>query len=151
MVFFPPTGLAGRSGAVQSWRRCRGLTCRSRCSRAQLDGDPDLAPTALALAGARDGTAPAVVLVGWFGRGWPRCVFGDGLEEIGQPAASQAVAVITTHRCVRVLAHGASADPLAGGSRHAARHGRPTAPNIPACPICRAAGSPPGTRAESGT
>jgi len=55
-----------------------------------------MAPTAAALAGARLGRT-AVVLVGWFGpRGLASVVFALlALEEIGQPAASQAVAVIT--------------------------------------------------------
>jgi NhaP-type Na+/H+ or K+/H+ antiporter len=55
-----------------------------------------MAPTAVALAGARLGRT-AVVLVGWFGpRGLASVVFALlALEEIGQPAASQAVAVIT--------------------------------------------------------
>jgi sodium/hydrogen antiporter len=90
-----------------------------------------LAPTAAALAGARLGRA-AVVLVGWFGpRGLASVVFALlALEEIGQPAASQAVAVITVTVLVSVVAHGASADPLArrfgprlapprGGAEHA--------------------------------
>jgi hypothetical protein len=35
------------------------------------------------------------------------------LEDIGQPAASQAVAVITVTVLLSVIAHGATADPLA--------------------------------------
>ena len=72
-----------------------------------------MAPTAAALAGARLGRA-AGELVGWFGpRGLASVVFALlALEEIGQPAASQAVAVITV-TVLSVVAHGATADPLA--------------------------------------
>ena len=71
-------------------------------------------PTAVALAGARLGRA-AVGLVGWFGpRGLASVVFALlALEEIGQPAASQAVAVITVTVLLSVVAHGVTADPLA--------------------------------------
>ena len=73
-----------------------------------------MVPTALALAGVRLGR-PAVVLVGWFGpRGLASVVFALlALEEIGEPVASQAVAVITVTVLLSVLAHGVSADPLA--------------------------------------
>ena len=73
-----------------------------------------MAPTAVALAGARLGRA-AVVLVGWFGpRGLASVVFALlALEEIGQPAASQAVDVITVTVLLSVVAHGLTADPLA--------------------------------------
>src|SRR5580698_8195069 len=68
----------------------------------------------MAPAGARLGRA-AVVLVGWFGpRGLASVVFALlALEDIGQPAASQAVAVITVTVLLSVVAHGATADPLA--------------------------------------
>jgi NhaP-type Na+/H+ or K+/H+ antiporter len=72
------------------------------------------------------------VLVGWFGpRGLASVVFALlALEEIGQPAASQAVAVITVTVLLSVVVHGATADPLArrfgprlapaaGGAEHA--------------------------------
>jgi NhaP-type Na+/H+ or K+/H+ antiporter len=73
-----------------------------------------MAPAAAALAGARLGRA-AVVLVGWFGpRGLASVVFALlALEDIGQPAASQAVAVITVTVLLSVIAHGVTADPLA--------------------------------------
>ncbi len=73
-----------------------------------------MAPTAVALAGARLGRI-AVALVGWFGpRGLASVVFALlALEDIGQPAASQAIAVITVTVLLSVLAHGATADPLA--------------------------------------
>jgi NhaP-type Na+/H+ or K+/H+ antiporter len=53
--------------------------------------------------------------VGWFGpRGLASVVFALlALEEIGQPAAGQAVAVITVTVLLSVVAHGATADPLA--------------------------------------
>jgi NhaP-type Na+/H+ or K+/H+ antiporter len=73
-----------------------------------------MAPVAVALAGARLGRA-AVLLVGWFGpRGLASVVFALlALEDLGQPAASQAVAVITVTVLLSVIAHGATADPLA--------------------------------------
>ena len=90
-----------------------------------------MAPVAVALAGARLGHT-AVVLVGWFGpRGLASVVFALlALEDIGQPTASQAVAVITVTVLLSVIAHGATADPLArrfgprlapaaGGAEHA--------------------------------
>jgi NhaP-type Na+/H+ or K+/H+ antiporter len=73
-----------------------------------------MVPTALALAGAGLGRA-AVILVGWFGpRGLASVVFALlALEDIGQPAASQAVAVITVTVLISVVAHGVTTDPLA--------------------------------------
>jgi sodium/hydrogen antiporter len=73
-----------------------------------------MAPTALALARARLGRT-AVLLVGWFGpRGLASVVFALlALEEIGQPAATQAVDVITVTVLLSVVAHGVTADPLA--------------------------------------
>jgi NhaP-type Na+/H+ or K+/H+ antiporter len=73
-----------------------------------------MAPVAAALAGARLGRA-AVVLVGWFGpRGLASVVFALlALEDIGQPTASQAVALITIIVLLSVVAHGVTADPLA--------------------------------------
>jgi NhaP-type Na+/H+ or K+/H+ antiporter len=73
-----------------------------------------MAPVAVALAGARLGRA-AVLLVGWFGpRGLASVVFALlALEDLGQPAASQAVAVISVTVLLSVIAHGATADPLA--------------------------------------
>jgi NhaP-type Na+/H+ or K+/H+ antiporter len=95
-----------------------------------------MAPTAVALAGARLGR-PAVVLVGWFGpRGLASVVFALlALEEIGPPAASQAVAVITVTVLLSVIAHGATADPLARrfGPRLSAADGaeHPGRPDVP--------------------
>ncbi len=73
-----------------------------------------MAPVAVALAGARLGWA-TVTLVGWFGpRGLASVVFALlALEELGGTAARGAVAVITFTVLLSVLAHGATADPLA--------------------------------------
>jgi NhaP-type Na+/H+ or K+/H+ antiporter len=87
-----------------------------------------MAPVAVALAGARLGRT-AVLLVGWFGpRGLASVVFALlALEDLGQPAASQAVAVITVTVLLSVIAHGATADPLARrfGPRLASAAGAP--------------------------
>jgi NhaP-type Na+/H+ or K+/H+ antiporter len=73
-----------------------------------------MAPVAVALAGARLGRA-AVVFVGWFGpRGLASVVFALlALEELGQTAAGHAVAVIALTVLLSVVAHGATAEPLA--------------------------------------
>ena len=111
-----------------------------------------MAPVAVALAGARLGRT-AVVLVGWFGpRGLASVVFALlALEEIGRPAASQAVAVITVTVLLSVVLHGVTADPLArrfgprlapaaGGAEHAGL------PDVPERRLIRRAPT-----AESGT
>jgi sodium/hydrogen antiporter len=79
-----------------------------------------MAPTALALAGARLGRA-AVLFVGWFGpRGLASVVFALlALEELGEHATGQAVAVIAVTVLLSVIVHGATADPLA--RRHGPR------------------------------
>jgi NhaP-type Na+/H+ or K+/H+ antiporter len=73
-----------------------------------------MAPVAVALAGARLGRA-AVVFVGWFGpRGLASVVFALlALEELGEHAAGRAVAVIALTVLLSVVAHGATAEPLA--------------------------------------
>jgi NhaP-type Na+/H+ or K+/H+ antiporter len=73
-----------------------------------------MAPVALALIGARLGR-PTIVFVGWFGpRGLASVVFALlALEDLGEKAASPAVAVITATVLLSVIAHGASAEPLA--------------------------------------
>jgi NhaP-type Na+/H+ or K+/H+ antiporter len=130
-----------------------------------------MAPTAAALAGARLGRA-AVVLVGWFGpRGLASVVFALlALEDLGEPAASQAVAVITVTVLLSVIVHGATADPLArrygprlapaaGGAEHASlpdvperrliRHVPAAAPATVADPSRRDGGQPvPGSEAD---
>jgi NhaP-type Na+/H+ or K+/H+ antiporter len=73
-----------------------------------------MVPVAIALAGARLGQ-PTILLVGWFGpRGLASVVFALlALEELGSHTAGQAVAVITITVLLSVIAHGATADPLA--------------------------------------
>jgi sodium/hydrogen antiporter len=97
-------------------------------------------------AGARLGRA-AVVLVGWFGpRGLASVVFALlALEEIGQPAASQAVAVITVTVLLSVVAHGATADPLARrfGPRLAPPAGAAEHADMPDVPERRPRWAPP--------
>ena len=73
-----------------------------------------MAPVAVALVGARLGWA-TVALVAWFGpRGLASVVFALlALEELGSPAADRAVAVIAITVLLSVVAHGATAEPLA--------------------------------------
>jgi NhaP-type Na+/H+ or K+/H+ antiporter len=114
-----------------------------------------MAPAAAALAGARLGRT-AVVLVGWFGpRGLASVVFALlALEDIGQPAASQAVAVITVTVLLSVIAHGVTADPLARrfGPRIAPAAAGPDQPVLPDVPerrlIRRTPAAASGTGAE---
>ena len=81
-----------------------------------------MVPVTVALAGARLGR-PTVALVAWFGpRGLASVVFALlALEELGG-AANGAVSVITVTVLLSVVAHGATADPLA--TRYA-RYARP--------------------------
>jgi NhaP-type Na+/H+ or K+/H+ antiporter len=73
-----------------------------------------MVPVAVALAGARLG-GTAVALVGWFGpRGLASVVFALlALEDLGQHVAGPAVSVIGFTVLLSVIAHGATADPLA--------------------------------------
>jgi len=73
-----------------------------------------MAPVAVALIGGRLGRT-AVAFVGWFGpRGLASVVFAlIALEDLGQHAAGPAVSVITFTVLLSVIAHGATADPLA--------------------------------------
>jgi NhaP-type Na+/H+ or K+/H+ antiporter len=82
-----------------------------------------MAPVAVALAGARLGRA-TIALVAWFGpHGLASVVFALlALEELGSPAADHAVAVITITVLLSVVAHGATADPLATRVRKTASH-----------------------------
>jgi NhaP-type Na+/H+ or K+/H+ antiporter len=79
-----------------------------------------MAPVALALAGSGLGRR-AAVFVGWFGpRGLASVVFGLlALEELGMKASRPAVAAIVVTVVLSVVAHGATAEPLA--SRYGAR------------------------------
>ncbi len=73
-----------------------------------------MVPVVVALAGARLGWA-TTALVAWFGpRGLASVVFALlALEELGSATAGHAVAVITITVLLSVLAHGATADPVA--------------------------------------
>jgi NhaP-type Na+/H+ or K+/H+ antiporter len=73
-----------------------------------------MVPVAIALTGARLSRA-TIALVGWFGpRGLASVVFALlALEELGSRTAGHAVAVITITVLISVVAHGATADPLA--------------------------------------
>jgi sodium/hydrogen antiporter len=113
-----------------------------------------MVPTALALAGARLGRA-AVVLVGWFGpRGLASVVFALlALEEIGQPAATQAVDVITVTVLLSVVAHGVTADPLARrfGPRLAPAGGGAEHADVPDVPERRLIRRAPAAASGTGT
>ena len=96
-----------------------------------------MVPVAVALVGARLGWA-TTVLVGWFGpRGLASVVFALlALEELGDATAGHAVAVITITVLLSVVAHGATAGPVA--SRYArlltgpgGRHADSDSPDIP--------------------
>jgi sodium/hydrogen antiporter len=85
-----------------------------------------MAPVLVALAGARLDWATSI-LVAWFGpRGLASVVFALlALEELGGPAAGPAVAVISITVLLSIVAHGATAEPLA--TRYANRLARPAA------------------------
>jgi len=85
-----------------------------------------MVPVLAALTGARLDWATSI-LVAWFGpRGLASVVFALlALEELGRPAAGPAVAVITITVVISVVAHGATAEPLA--ARYARRLARPAA------------------------
>ena len=83
-----------------------------------------MVPVAVALIGARLGW-PTIALVAWFGpRGLASVVFALlALEDLGSPAAGRAVAVIAITVLISVVAHGATAEPLA--ARYARSLGHP--------------------------
>jgi len=85
-----------------------------------------MVPVLGALTGARLDWATSL-LVAWFGpRGLASVVFALlALEELGRPAAGRAVAVITITVVISVVAHGATAEPLA--TRYANRLARSAA------------------------
>jgi NhaP-type Na+/H+ or K+/H+ antiporter len=104
-----------------------------------------MAPVALALAGARLGWA-TTAFVGWFGpRGLASVVFALlALEDLGDKAASPAVAVITATVLLSVVAHGASAEPLArrygaASDQAATRRHSDGAPEVPTRRLIRRA------------
>jgi NhaP-type Na+/H+ or K+/H+ antiporter len=92
-----------------------------------------MVPVLAALTGARLDWATSL-LVAWFGpRGLASVVFALlALEELGRPAAGRAVAVITVTVVLSIVAHGATAEPLA--RRYANRLARPEAGNTAAQP-----------------
>jgi sodium/hydrogen antiporter len=92
-----------------------------------------MVPVLAALTGARLDWATSF-LVAWFGpRGLASVVFALlALEELGRPAAGRAVAVITVTVVLSIVAHGATAEPLA--RRYANRLARPAAGNTAAQP-----------------
>ena len=96
-----------------------------------------MAPVAAALAGTGLDRA-TIALVGWFGpRGLASVVFCLlALEELGSPTADHAAAVITITVVLSVLAHGATADPLATRyAQHLARQtGQHAGAEIPGIP-----------------
>ena len=85
-----------------------------------------MVPVLIALTGARLDWATNI-LVAWFGpRGLASVVFALlALEELGRPKAGPAVAVITITVVISIVAHGATAEPLA--RRYANRLARPAA------------------------
>jgi sodium/hydrogen antiporter len=85
-----------------------------------------MVPVLAALTGARLDWATSI-LVAWFGpRGLASVVFALlALEELGRPTAGPAVAVITITVVISVVAHGATAEPLA--TRYANRLARSAA------------------------
>lgn len=113
-----------------------------------------MAPVAIALVGARLGRA-TVVLVGWFGpRGLASVVFALlALEDLGLPAASQAVAVITVTVLLSVVLHGVTADPLAQrfGPRLAAAAGGADPAGLPDVPERRLIRRAPAAASGTGT
>jgi len=107
-----------------------------------------MVPVAVALVGARLGRA-TVALIGWFGpRGLASVIFALlALEDLGSRTAHNAVAVIAITVMLSVVAHGATADPLATRyARLLARRadGR-TAAEVPAIPERRLIRRAPGT------
>jgi len=82
-------------------------------------------PVAVSLIGAGL-DRPTIALIGWFGpRGLASVVFALlALEELGSHAAGHAVAFITITVMLSVIAHGATADPLA--ARYARLAARPS-------------------------
>ena len=101
-------------GAVAVVPALRGLTWQTIVYAVLSLTVIRMAPVALALAGGGLGRA-AVLFVGWFGpRGLASVVFAMiALEDLDQHVAGPAMAVITVTVLLSVVAHGATADPLA--------------------------------------
>ncbi len=112
-----------------------------------------MVPVAAALVGTRLGW-PTVVFTGWFGpRGLASVVFAVlALEELGAKDAQPAVTVISITVMLSVIAHGITAEPLAG--RYAAALSRSPAgpahagrPELPARRLIRPPSAAPTRRA----
>jgi NhaP-type Na+/H+ or K+/H+ antiporter len=107
-----------------------------------------MAPVALALTGSGLG-GPAAAFIGWFGpRGLASVIFALlALEDLGERVAGPAVTVIAVTVLLSVIAHGASAGPLArryGPLRAPAASGNDPAglPEMPARRLIRPAPKP---------
>ncbi len=107
-----------------------------------------MVPVALALIGAKLDRS-TIAFVGWFGpRGLASVVFAFiALEDLGEKVASRAVAVITATVLLSVIAHGATAEPLArrygAASARAATRGDPDSlPELPTRRLIRRAPAP---------
>ncbi len=144
-------------GAVAVAPAVRGLTWQVMAYTALSLTVIRMGPVAAALVGTRLGR-PTVAFVGWFGpRGLASVIFALlALEELGQKAAGPAVTVISLTVLLSVIAHGATAEPLAG--RYAAMLARAVPgpahdrrPELPARRLIRhAPGAAPGNGAASG-
>ena len=99
-----------------------------------------MVPVAVALVGAGLGRV-TVAVVGWFGpRGLASVIFALlALEDLGSRTVHNAVAVITITVMISVVAHGATADPLATRyARLLARHpDQRAAVEVPGIPVRR--------------
>jgi NhaP-type Na+/H+ or K+/H+ antiporter len=100
-------------------------------------------PVAVALARGPIGWA-GVAFIGWFGpRGLASVVFAlVALEELDEKVAGQAVAVIVVTVLLSVIAHGASAEPLARrfGPRLASDAPEEETPDLPERRLIRRTG-----------
>jgi sodium/hydrogen antiporter len=112
-----------------------------------------MVPVAAALAGTRLGW-PTVLFTGWFGpRGLASVVFTLlALEELGATDAQPAVAVISITVLLSVIAHGITAEPLAGRyaaalSRRAAGPAHAGRPELPTRRLIRHTSGAPTQRA----
>jgi sodium/hydrogen antiporter len=112
-----------------------------------------MVPVAVALAGTRLGW-PTVLFTGWFGpRGLASVVFALlALEELGSKDAQPAVTVISVTVLLSVVAHGITAEPLAGRYAAALSRGAPGPahagrPELPPRRLIRHAAAAPAQRA----
>jgi NhaP-type Na+/H+ or K+/H+ antiporter len=114
-----------------------------------------MAPVALARAGAKLGWA-TTAFIGWFGpRGLASVVFALlALEDLGGKVARPAATVITATVLLSVIAHGASAEPLARrygavSARAARRKDSDSLPELPTRRLIRRAPAPDAEPAPS--